>query len=118
MQSIYDGIGNLNAYKGESPDTVKEIKKSKNRRNPKVVIDLANRLRTDGIVQIPSIDLGAPNMSAGGYVESGTIKFIYSSDPDVVQVRTYLTTTLGWDFSNAKETKEVDPIVWTKKRRI
>ncbi len=108
MQSIYDGIGNLNAYKGESPDTVKEIKKSKNRRNPKVVIDLANRLRTDGIVQIPSIDLGAPNMSAGGYVESGTIKFIYSSDPDVVQVRTYLTTTLGWDFSNAKETKELN----------
>ena len=50
MQSIYDdGIGNLDEYKGDEADTVSEVKKAQNRRNPQKVIDLANKLRTDGI---------------------------------------------------------------------
>lgn len=48
MQSIYDdGIGNLNEYKGDDADTVNEVPKKQNRRNPQLVIDLANKLRTD-----------------------------------------------------------------------
>jgi DNA helicase-2/ATP-dependent DNA helicase PcrA len=63
MQSIYDdGIGNLDEYKGDDADTVNEIPKKQNRRNPQLVIDLANKLRTDGIIQEPSADPNAPNM--------------------------------------------------------
>jgi DNA helicase-2/ATP-dependent DNA helicase PcrA len=66
MQSIYeDGIGNLDDYKGDEEDTVKEVKKEQNRRNPQEIIDLANKLRTDGIQQIPSTDSTAPNMLNG-----------------------------------------------------
>lgn len=109
MQSIYDGsIGNLNAYKGDSDDQVKEIKKEQNRRNPKRIINLANMLRTDGIIQVPSEDSAAPNMTPRGEVKEGTIKFIYSANPDIDQVRVYLSTNFGWDFSNSKETKELN----------
>ena len=66
MQSIYDdGIGNLDDYKGTEPETVNEIQKKQNRRNPQLIIDLANKLRTDGIVQEPSTDSNAPNMLDG-----------------------------------------------------
>ena len=61
MQSIYDdGVGSLDEYKGDTTDTVREIKKPQNRRNPFKVIQLANRLRTDGITQEPSTDKNAP----------------------------------------------------------
>lgn len=44
MQSIYeDGIGNLDDYKGIDADRVNEIPKKQNRRNPQLVIDLANK---------------------------------------------------------------------------
>ncbi|NTV22513.1 MAG: ATP-dependent helicase [Candidatus Yonathbacteria bacterium] len=109
MQSIYDdGIGNLDAYKGTNPDQVQEIKKEQNRRNPRAIIDLANRLRTDGITQVPSIDRTAPNMTTGGEVKEGIIKFIYSTNPDIDPVRSYLSENFGWDFSNSKETKELN----------
>ncbi|KAK6021732.1 hypothetical protein OSTOST_12589, partial [Ostertagia ostertagi] len=37
MQSIYeDGIGNLDEYKGDGVDTVNEIPKKQNRRNPQL----------------------------------------------------------------------------------
>jgi DNA helicase-2/ATP-dependent DNA helicase PcrA len=43
MQSIYDdGIGNLDDYKGTEPETVNEIQKKQNRRNPQLIIDLAH----------------------------------------------------------------------------
>ncbi|WKZ29375.1 MAG: ATP-dependent helicase [Patescibacteria group bacterium] len=109
MQSIYDGgIGNLDAYKGDAADKVKEIKKEQNRRNPKTIIDLANRLRTDGLVQTPSADVTAPNMLTGGNVKVGVVKFIYSDDPDLNRVRDYLSTNFAWDFSDSKETKELN----------
>jgi len=75
MQSIYeDGIGNLDDYKGADIEKVNEIPKKQNRRNPKLVIDLANKLRTDGITQEPSADPKAPNM-ANGTIKQGTVLF-------------------------------------------
>lgn len=108
MQSIYDsGIGDLDEYKGDALDTVKEIKKEQNRRNPQKIISLANILRTDGIEQIPSTDENAPNMH-GGVVKQGTVLFLYSSNDDVNRVKGYLSEKYGWDFENSKETKELN----------
>lgn len=106
MQAIYpDTIGDLDAYKGIQSGEVKEVKKEQNRRNPRLVYDLANRLRvhTDGLIQTHSNDLNAPNM-INGIVKEGNIKFIYSNDGDLQKVRNYL----GWDFSNSEATKELN----------
>ncbi|HFR3447494.1 TPA: UvrD-helicase domain-containing protein, partial [Streptococcus suis] len=60
MQAIYDsGVGDLNSY------NLAKIQKTQNRRNPKKVIDLANKVRNDGLVQTPSNDDTAPNMDDG-----------------------------------------------------
>jgi len=108
MQSIYDdGIGNLDQYKGDAADTVKEVKKAQNRRSPRKIIDLANRLRTDGITQEPSSDEKAPNMT-DGQVKEGNILFIYSANGDVSAVKQYLTENHGWNFDNTEETKELN----------
>ncbi len=107
MQSIYEkSIGHLDGYKGENEDKVKEIKKVQNRRNPQQVITLANRLRTDGITQVHSTDLKAPNM-LNGVVKQGQITFLHSVDGDIGVVKAYLGAN-GWDFSNTKETKELN----------
>jgi DNA helicase-2/ATP-dependent DNA helicase PcrA len=108
MQSIYDdGIGNLDEYKGDTEDAVKEVKKAQNRRNPQKIIELANRLRTDGVVQEPSTDDNAPNMLAG-QVKEGNILFIHSPNSNISVVKQYLTEKHGWDFDNDKETKELN----------
>ncbi|WP_343635217.1 UvrD-helicase domain-containing protein [Fluviicola sp.] len=109
MQSIYDeGIGNLDEYKnGGAADEVFEIKKVQNRRSPQKVITLANRLRTDGIVQEPSSDKNAPNMFNGA-VKQGEIIFLHSTNQDLTEVRKFLSTEYGWDFENAKTTKELN----------
>jgi DNA helicase-2/ATP-dependent DNA helicase PcrA len=104
MQSIYDNtIGNLDEYKGEDIDKVQEVKKEQNRRNPSLVIDLANKLRTDGLEQVPSDDNSAPNM-INGTVKVGEIKFLYSDDGNIDTVKEHL----GWDFENSKDTKELN----------
>ena len=101
MQSIYDdGIGDLNEYTGGKAATVKEVKKAQNRRNPQKIIDLANKLRTDGIEQEPSADEKAPNMS-GGQVKEGEVIFLHSTNSDISSVKQYLTEHYGWDFDNA-----------------
>ncbi len=101
MQSIYpDGIGNLDDYS----DKLKFIPKKQNRRNPQRIIDLANTLRKDGIIQEPSKDSNAPNMDENGKVKNGNLNFIYSSSNNLKEVR----TKLGWDFSDSKETKELN----------
>lgn len=101
MQSIYpDGVGDLNIYKGKESGKVKEVKKTQNRRNPKLVIELANKLRTDGITQIPSDDTNAPNMS-GSKIKEGKIKFYYSESDNLDLVK----KKIGWNFEDAKETK-------------
>ncbi|CAM2857425.1 ATP-dependent helicase [Chryseobacterium flavum] len=108
MQSIYeDGIGNLDEYKGNDADTVNEIPKKQNRRNPQLVIDLANKLRTDGITQEPSIDPKAPNM-VDGVVKQGTVLFLHSTDGDISKVEKFLEENYQWDFNNSKETKELN----------
>ena len=71
MQSIYDsGVGNIDSY------GLEKIQKNQNRRNPRKVINLANKFRSDGLVQIPSSDVAAPNTNNGNVIE-GTVKFIY-----------------------------------------
>lgn len=108
MQAIYDdGIGNLDKYKGDAADTVKEVKKAQNRRSPRRIIDLANRLRTDGITQEPSTDEKAPNMS-DGQVKKGNILFIHSINGDVSAVKRHLTKNHGWNFNNSEGTKELN----------
>ena len=105
MQSIYeDGIGDLNNYV-ESLE-VKEVQKKQNRRNPKLVIDLANRLRTDNLIQEPSTDNDAPNMH-NGTVKMGNIKFLYSSinDLDIIKKSCYFSK---WDITDTKQTKELN----------
>lgn len=108
MQSIYeDGIGNLDDYKGNDADSVNEIPKKQNRRNPQLVIDLANKLRTDGITQEPSTDPKAPNM-VEGIVKQGTVLFLHSTDGDISKVEKSLEENYHWDFNNSKETKELN----------
>jgi len=108
MQSIYDdGIGNLDEYKGDEKETVNEIPKKQNRRDPQLVIDLANKLRTDGIIQEPSTDPNAPNM-VETVVKQGTVLFLHSTDSDIGKVEKFLEKNYSWDFSNSKETKELN----------
>ena len=110
MQSIYsEGIGSLKDYVGNELDKVKEIKKVQNRRNPQLVIDLANKLRTDGLQQEPSTDHNAPNMLDGS-VKQGKILFLYSQEEnfDIEKIREYLTDNYSWNFRNSKETKDLN----------
>ena len=97
MQSIYDDrIGDLNDYIGD----IKEAQKKQNRRNPQLIINLANKLRTDGIIQEASIDINAPNMENGA-IKNGDIKFYYSDNNDI----NFIKSKIGWDFKDNKETK-------------
>ncbi|WP_421704511.1 UvrD-helicase domain-containing protein [Aliiroseovarius sp.] len=104
MQSIYDGsAGDLNAYL--KTDQIKEVVKKQNRRNPQSVINLANAIRNDGLEQQPSNDQNAPNM-LDGKVKPGSIRFIYSTDEtrDTGEVR----NSLGWDFEDVENVKELN----------
>lgn len=110
MQSIYDsGIGNIDIYKVPRGN-VYEVKKEQNRRNPRQVIDLANKIRIDGLTQRPSEDKNAPNMMKDGVVKDGVVKFIYSSNEGVTveQVRGLLESKYGWNFQDAQRTKELN----------
>lgn len=105
MQCIYDNtIGNLDAYKGEEDNKVREVKKQQNRRNPRLVIDLANRLRTDGLIQTESDDKNAPNMNEEGTLKAGDIQFLYSNNNNIQAVKDHL----AWDFEDSKNTKELN----------
>ncbi|MCT4171499.1 ATP-dependent helicase [Elizabethkingia anophelis] len=108
MQAIYDdGIGNLDEYKGDATDLVAEVKKEQNRRNPQKVIDLANKLRTDGLIQVHSNDGKAPNM-LDGEVKQGEILFIHSTVAGVDEVKLFLEQHHGWNFLDSKETKQLN----------
>jgi DNA helicase II / ATP-dependent DNA helicase PcrA len=108
MQSIYDdGISNLNAYVEDG--NVKEVVKNQNRRNPKKIYKLANKLRTDTVKQEHSSDLKAPNMLPEGTVKNGNILFLHSVEKDIEKVKQYLgSLNQGWDFDNSKTTKELN----------
>lgn len=102
MQSIYrTGVGDVKEYIGNgSNNTLIEIQKTQNRRCPQVVIDLANKLRTDSLEQRPSEDIDAPNME-NGRVILGSAKFYYSNNQDI----NFIKKKIGWNFEDVKETK-------------
>lgn len=104
MQSIYEtGIGHLNKYIDNK--IVYKVEKSQNRRNPQAVIDIANKIRDDEMIQTPSNDITAPNME-NGVVKQGSVKFLYSSDFDLEKVKLSKWVE-NWDFTNSEETKEL-----------
>lgn len=104
MQSIYEsGIGDIDYY--ISCGQVKKVEKKQNRRNPNMVIQLANGLRTDGLTQEPSEDITAPNM-VDGLVKRGSIKFLYSKAFDLSKVKSSDWCN-KWDFTDSKKTKEL-----------
>ncbi len=99
MQAIYDdGIGNLNAYQGQ----IQEIQRNQNRRNPKKIIGLANRLRTDGLIQ----EFKATN--ATDRIEQGTMLFFHSTQDNLNKVRDILVEDYGWNFKESRSTKELN----------
>jgi DNA helicase len=99
MQSIYDdGVGNLNQY------NLTKIVKTQNRRNPRVVIEVANKFRDDDIEQIPSEDTNAPNME-NGTIREGSIKFLYGNEADAFIKEKSIFES--WNFSDGKQTKEL-----------
>lgn len=101
MQSIYDdGVGNLNQYR------LTKIVKTQNRRNPRLVIEVANKFRDDGIEQVPSEDINAPNME-NGTVREGCIKFLYGNESDDFISIKRKSIFESWDFSDGKQTKEL-----------
>ena len=101
MQSIYDdGVGNLNPY------NLTKIVKTQNRRNPRVVIEVANKFRDDDIEQVPSEDINAPNMENGTIIE-GSIKFLYGNEADDFISVKEKNIFESWDFSDGKQTKEL-----------
>ncbi|MCI6482772.1 MAG: AAA family ATPase [Selenomonadaceae bacterium] len=104
MQSIYDrSVGNIDEY--VSRGIVYKVEKKQNRRNPNAIINLANKLRLDGLEQKESDDADAPNM-VGGKLKEGTIKFLYSNKSDMSAVKESQWCH-GWDFGNSKQTKEL-----------
>ncbi|SIQ16744.1 UvrD-helicase domain-containing protein [Marinobacterium stanieri] len=105
MQSIYDGsVGNLDKYTRTETPKVIEVFKKQNRRNPLKIINLANQLRVDGLIQVPSRDRTAPNMDEDGNVKQGLVEFLYSSNDSLDLVRQHL----GWEFDNNELVKELN----------
>ena len=102
MQSIYDsGIGNI------KDDSLKRINKIQNRRNPLKVIELTNKLRDDGIKQIPSKNTKETNIDEKtGKIKEENVKFIYSNNNILEELKkTYIFN--DWDFKNTLNTKEL-----------
>lgn len=104
MQSIYEtGIGDIDSY--IESGVVYKVEKKQNRRNPQTVIDVANKIRTDGLVQTSSTDSSAPNME-NGMIKQGSVKFLYSMNFDLDKVK-MSSWVNGWDFHDAQKTKEL-----------
>ena len=101
MQAIYDsGIGDLSSY------NLEKIAKAQNRRNPKKVIDLANKFRDDGLVQTPSDDDTAPNMDNGSIIP-GTVKFVYGNDINQLEILRGSQLYRELEFNAPSKTKEL-----------
>ena len=102
MQSIYDsGIGNI------KDDSLKRINKIQNRRSSLKVIELTNKLRDDGIKQIPSKNTKETNIDEKtGKIKEGNVKFIYSNNNILEELKkTYIFN--DWDFKNTLNIKEL-----------
>lgn len=111
MQCIYDdGVGDIQDYVYPNGE-VYEVRKVQNRRNPRNVIELANKVRTDGLVQQSSDDIKAPNMDqVTGELKPGVIRFLYTDNEnlDLAEVRSYLNRTEHWNTTPDGETKELN----------
>lgn len=102
MQSIFeDGVGNIDSYK----TIVKEVIKRDNRRNPALIINLANKLRTDNLEQKPANDTSAPNYNSG----EGKITFLYSlnSNISIEEIKLRKEFFEDWQFDNPEQVKEL-----------
>ncbi len=100
MQSIYDnGVGSINSFVEHG--LVNEEIKTQNRRNPRMVYELANKFRLDNLIQTHSNDENAPNMS-NGEIKNGKISFLYSIDQENLEA---VKENLNWDFSDSRKTK-------------
>lgn len=101
MQSIYDKrVGSLEEYINDGE--VVEIVKSDNSRNPSSVIEVANKLRYDSLVQAPVGEAWAKN-----YNQTGEVAFLYSQQEDF-NFDNYKDTSSflsDFDFGDAKENK-------------
>ncbi len=96
MQSIYEkGIGSLGDY--IEKNDIRELTRDGNRRCSVSVIKVINKIRVDGLQQIP----------VNNNLE-GSATFVYSSNPDLVieDIRKHAIFS-SWDFSNGKATKEL-----------
>ena len=101
MQAIYDsGVGNIDFY------SLEKIQKNQNRRNPQKVINLANKFRSDGLAQIPSSDVDAPNMNNGNVIQ-GTVKFIYGDGIDHLEDLRNSKLYKDLEFDIPRKTKEL-----------
>jgi len=104
MQSIYDKtVGDLSSWVQDG--VVEEVWKEQNRRNPQSIIDIANALRDDRLEQRPSHDLSAPNMEEG-VVKDGVVRFVYTENGNTSLDA--IKTTLGWDFTDTEQIKELN----------
>lgn len=104
MQAIYDGgVGNVTKY--IESGIINEVQKVQNRRNPKSVINLANKIRIDNLTQKPSDDLDAPNMK-DGLIKNGDIKFVYSENIDIDKLYNSKYCKM-WNFKDSRQTKEL-----------
>lgn len=123
MQSIYDGVGKIETV--ELIDKVhhrklKIVQKKLNRRNPQRTIDLANKLRNDGLYQEPDENISAPNISKDGTVKKGSVKFLYSSsaNKNVENVKESKYCSI-WDYENYNDKgKPISKILLTKNSAI
>jgi DNA helicase-2/ATP-dependent DNA helicase PcrA len=102
MQSIYgNGVGDIESYVDQG--MVHEVIKKDNRRNPFEIVELINKLRSDGLEQEVVDDSTAPNYEVEGYA-----KFLYSNaeDFDISEIREteYFE---NFNFDNYDETKEL-----------
>ncbi|NOQ75375.1 MAG: AAA family ATPase [Crocinitomix sp.] len=123
MQSIYDGIGSIDADDLISKDwqrDIVEIKKVLNRRSPQNIIDLANDLRSDDLEQMAKENSDAPNNKLDGSIKIGDIKFLYSNSRNY-EIKEIIKSKFcsNWDFENFdKKDKPYSKILLTRNRLI
>ncbi|GAA4243367.1 AAA family ATPase [Winogradskyella damuponensis] len=124
MQSIYkDGIGEIETTELINKDSQRkliEVPKKLNRRNPQLVIDLANSLRNDKLEQKALPNSLAPNIDKDGTVKKGNLTFLYSSSGihklEDIKKSKYC---YNWDYENYdKNGKPITKILLTKNAEI
>ncbi|WP_075344672.1 AAA family ATPase [Tenacibaculum agarivorans] len=123
MQSIYDGIGKIKIEElefSEHQKLLKEVPKKLNRRNPRKVLDLANELRNDTLIQKPLEGTKAPNIKEDGTVKEGNVTFLYSSLKNKT-IKEVLESKycFNWDFENYDDKgKPLSKILFTRNSQI